>query len=103
MIVTTYNQHVPLLSSDPFGWFAPPKFTRAWETTLLWNQCTHRYGIVTLIGDFCSNVWIVCCMASIKASTDVEDQNPPLTDFGQGCAVPFPILISAVISLHERP
>ena len=38
MIVTTYNQHVRLLSSEPFGWFAPPKFTRAWEPTLLWNH-----------------------------------------------------------------
>src|ERR1700752_3063730 len=40
MIVTTYNQHVRLLSSEPFGWFAPPKFTRAWEPTLLWNHFT---------------------------------------------------------------
>jgi hypothetical protein len=38
MIVTTYNQHVRLLSSEPFGWFAPPKSTRAWEPTLLWNH-----------------------------------------------------------------
>src|ERR1700740_2297257 len=38
MIITTYNQHVRLLSSEPFGWFAPPKFTRAWEPTLLWNH-----------------------------------------------------------------
>jgi hypothetical protein len=43
MIVTTYNQHVRLLSSEPFGWFAPPKFTRAWEPTLLWNHYTN-YG-----------------------------------------------------------
>src|SRR5258708_20952881 len=42
MIVTTYNQHVRLLSSEPFGWFAPPKFTRAWEPTLLWNHYTHN-------------------------------------------------------------
>jgi hypothetical protein len=41
MIVTTYNQHVRLLSSEPFGWFAPPKFTRAWEPTLLWNRFTY--------------------------------------------------------------
>ena len=41
MIVTTYNQHVRLLSSEPFGWFAPPSFTRAWEPTLLWNHFTH--------------------------------------------------------------
>src|SRR5215471_10271529 len=34
MIVTTYNQHVRLLSSEPFGWFAPPKSTRSWEPTL---------------------------------------------------------------------
>src|SRR5579864_2319479 len=38
MIVTPYNQHVRLLSSEPFGWFAPPKSTRAWEPTLLWNH-----------------------------------------------------------------
>src|SRR6266581_3608911 len=42
MIVTTYNQHVRLLSSEPFGWFAPPKFTRTWEPTLLWNHYAHR-------------------------------------------------------------
>jgi hypothetical protein len=41
MIVTTYNQHVRLLSSEPFGWFAPPKFTRAWEPTLLWDHYAH--------------------------------------------------------------
>ncbi|MGH7866305.1 MAG: hypothetical protein ACREP9_01445 [Candidatus Dormibacteraceae bacterium] len=40
MIVTTYDQHVRLLSSEPFGWFAPPKSTRAWEPTLLWNHYT---------------------------------------------------------------
>jgi len=40
MIVTTYNHHVRLLSSEPFGWFAPPKSTRAWEPTLLWNHYT---------------------------------------------------------------
>jgi hypothetical protein len=34
MIVTTYNQHVRLLSSEPFGCFALPKSTRAWEPTL---------------------------------------------------------------------
>src|ERR1051326_6930490 len=34
MIITAYNQHVRLLSSEPFGWFAPPKFTRVWEPTL---------------------------------------------------------------------
>src|SRR5208337_2493667 len=42
MIITTYNQHVRLLSSEPFGRFAPPKFTRAWEPTLLWNHYTHN-------------------------------------------------------------
>src|SRR3954462_13060020 len=34
MIITSYNQHVRLLSSEPFGWFAPPKFTRSWGPTL---------------------------------------------------------------------
>src|SRR5512140_236392 len=46
MIVTTYNQHVRLLSSEPFGWFAPPKSTRAWEPTLfmesLHSSCRRR-------------------------------------------------------------
>src|SRR5215467_11458197 len=42
MIVTPYNQHVRLLSSEPFGWFAPPKSTRAWEPTLLWNHYTQN-------------------------------------------------------------
>src|ERR1700693_792722 len=26
-----------------FGWFAPPKSTRAWEPTLLWNQLHSSY------------------------------------------------------------
>src|SRR6266581_504728 len=39
VIVTTYNDHVRLLSPEP--WLAPPKFTRAWEPTLLWNHYTH--------------------------------------------------------------
>src|SRR5207237_10479067 len=41
MIVTTYNQHVRLLSSEPFGCLAPPKSTRAWEPTLLCNHYAH--------------------------------------------------------------
>jgi hypothetical protein len=53
MIVTTYNQHVRLLSSELFGWFAPPKFTRAWEPTLLWNHFTHWAGVAISDG---------CCM-----------------------------------------
>src|SRR5881227_4034348 len=40
VIVTTYNDHVRLLSPS-LGWLAPPKFTRAWEPTLLWNHYTH--------------------------------------------------------------
>ena len=47
MIVTTYNQHVRLLSSEPFGCLAPPKSTRAWEPTLFGSR--HCYGIITLI------------------------------------------------------
>src|SRR5438874_8757688 len=39
VIVTTYNDHVRLLSPS-LGWLAPPKFTRAWEPTLLWNHYT---------------------------------------------------------------
>jgi hypothetical protein len=41
VVVTTYNHHVRLLSPEPFGWFAPPKSTRVWEPTLLWNHFTH--------------------------------------------------------------
>jgi hypothetical protein len=32
------DQHVRLLSPEPFGWLPPPKPTRAWEPTLLWNH-----------------------------------------------------------------
>src|ERR1035438_7077975 len=39
VIVTSYNQHVRLLSPEPFGWFAPPKSTRAWSR--------HCYGIIS--------------------------------------------------------
>ena len=41
MVVTPYNHRVRLLSSESFGWFALPKFTRAWEVTLLWNHFTN--------------------------------------------------------------
>jgi len=34
VIITTYNDHVRLLSPEPFGWFALPKSTRAGEPTL---------------------------------------------------------------------
>src|SRR5437762_12120197 len=35
--VTMFGSFLPSL-----GWLAPPKFTRAWEPTLLWNHYTHR-------------------------------------------------------------
>src|SRR5579862_1317413 len=38
VVIASYNHHVRLLSPEPFGWFAPPKLTRAGEPTLLWNQ-----------------------------------------------------------------
>src|SRR6266581_7184539 len=41
VIVTTYNDHVRLLSPS-LGWLAPPKFTRASEPTLLWNHYTYE-------------------------------------------------------------
>src|SRR5207249_7726225 len=40
VIVTTYNDHVGSFLPS-LGWLAPPKFTRAWEPTLLWNHYTH--------------------------------------------------------------
>src|SRR5215470_19005129 len=39
VIITAYNQHVRLLSPG-LGWLAPPKSTRGWEPTLLWNHYT---------------------------------------------------------------
>src|SRR3954466_2815851 len=45
MIITSYNQHVRLLSSEPFGWFAPPKFTRAWEPTLFMESLHSRQPV----------------------------------------------------------
>src|SRR6267143_676356 len=39
VIIASYNDHCSAPSSRAFfGWFAPPKFTRAWEPTLSWNQ-----------------------------------------------------------------
>src|SRR6202521_2686251 len=38
VVICSYNDHLRLLSPEPFGWFAPPKLTRVWEPTLLWNQ-----------------------------------------------------------------
>jgi hypothetical protein len=52
MIITAYNQHVRLLSSEPFGCFALPKSTRAWEPTLLWNHYTHLTRFWVLSTDF---------------------------------------------------
>ncbi len=42
MVICSYNDHLRLLSPEPFGWFAPPKLTRVWEPTLLWNQLNTR-------------------------------------------------------------
>src|SRR5438046_1535819 len=41
VIVTTYNDHLSAPFSRALVWLAPPKFTRAWEPTLLWNHYTH--------------------------------------------------------------
>ena len=38
VVVRTGNHHARLLSPEPFGWLVPPKSTRAWEPTLLWNH-----------------------------------------------------------------
>src|SRR3954449_11607075 len=63
MIVTTYNQHVRLLSSEPFGWSAPPKFTRAWEPTLLWNHYAQNGRTASLNdkADVETPILIECC------------------------------------------
>jgi hypothetical protein len=38
VVIASYNDHVRLLSPSLLVGFAPPKFTRAWEPTLSWNQ-----------------------------------------------------------------
>src|SRR5258706_10625949 len=70
MIVTTYNQHVRLLSSEPFGWFAPPKFTRAWEPPLLWNHFTHN----PRVAGHCA---IRQCSKSSVSSLPLLSSDPP--------------------------
>src|SRR5205807_3646308 len=44
MIITTYNQHVRLLSSEPFGWFAPPKSTRATGADIVYGIIAYGPG-----------------------------------------------------------
>src|SRR3984957_2579064 len=73
MIITPYNQHVRLLSSEPFGWFAPPKFTRAWEPTLLWNHFTHWLEAMAP-QSFCKPQEIAPC----KAPRHVQSLRPSL-------------------------
>ena len=41
MIITTYNQHVRLLSSEPFGCLRFQSLLGRWEPTLLWNHFTN--------------------------------------------------------------
>src|ERR1700674_2018458 len=42
VVICSYNDHLRLLSPELFGWFAPPKLTRVWEPTLLWNQLHYQ-------------------------------------------------------------
>jgi hypothetical protein len=59
VIVTTDNQQVRLLSPN-LGLLAPPKSTRAWEPTLLWNHFTQCPTVKTCnrllprVESFCS-------------------------------------------------
>src|SRR5437773_9936371 len=48
VIVTTYNDHVGSFLPS-LGWLAPPKFTRAWEPTLLWNHFASNSQAVKLL------------------------------------------------------
>src|SRR5713226_9578321 len=41
VVVTSYNDHLRLLSPEPVGWFSTTNFTRASEPTLSWNHYTH--------------------------------------------------------------
>src|ERR1700693_1786159 len=51
MIVTPYNNHVGSFLPG-LGWLAPPKSTREWEPTLLWNQLHAKplSGILSAMG-----------------------------------------------------
>src|SRR5216684_47219 len=42
VVVTSYNDHLRLLSPEPVGWFSTTNFTRASEPTLSWNHCTNN-------------------------------------------------------------
>jgi hypothetical protein len=40
VVICSYNDHLRLLSPEPFGWLAPPKLTRVWEPTLFMESIT---------------------------------------------------------------
>src|SRR6266849_28237 len=64
VVVTSYNDHLRLLSPEPVGWFSTTNFTRASEPTLSWNHYTHNpargfsWGVVGVI----TNYWVVSVM-----------------------------------------
>src|SRR6266404_6449721 len=42
VVICSYNDHVRLLSPGPFGWFAPPKFTRVQGADIVMESITLR-------------------------------------------------------------
>src|SRR5215467_13811327 len=45
MIITPYNDHVRLLSSEPLVGLRHQSLLGAWEPTLLWNHFTHNRSL----------------------------------------------------------
>ncbi len=51
MIITAYNQHVRLLSSEPFGGLCFQRLLGRREPTLLWNHFTKIRFVATGMGE----------------------------------------------------
>lgn len=56
-----------ILSSEPFGWFAPPKSTWAWAPTLLWNHYTKSHLMPSCI------CFIAAFLAFVRPSAWVRE------------------------------
>src|SRR5216683_2381832 len=75
VVVTSYNDHLRLLSPEPVGWFSTTNFTRASEPTLSWNHFTHNAALS--VASFCallrdSNS---ACNAELVFTSNVRDQH----------------------------
>src|SRR5579864_5508962 len=74
MIVTPYNQHVRLLSSEPFGWFAPPKSTRPTGADIV-MESLRSYKITAVISGR-SGSWGFSCRAYLPTPGHRRESSP---------------------------